>query len=290
MGFLVSSPLSGQEAKVVSTYVPPRWWGNHHVLSFIPMYMYISCLYGFRTSSPLSGPETIGGFRIFTTQVVRKPPGCLSDYPHMYGYTPFLYGFRISSPLSGPETVSGFRLFTTQVVGKPLRRFILSGYTPFLYGFRISSPLSGPETVSGFRLFTTQVVGKPLRLHIIWLHTISIRFLHFVTAKWSGNRQCFPPLYHPGGRETTTSFHIIHTCIIHIIPLGFPHFVTTKWSGNHQWFPNLYRPGGWETNMSVSYYSYIKVYSHFLSVMLLCILFILITLLVIYFILCCSYV
>ena len=204
--------------------------------------MYISFLYGFRTSSPLSGPETIGGFRIFTTQVVRKLPGCLSYYPHMYGYTPFLYGFCISSPLSGPETVSGFRLFTTQVVGKPLHRCILSGYTPFLYGFCISSPLSGPETVSGFRLFTIQVVGKPL------------------------------------------------TCIIHIIPLGFPHFVTAKWSGNHQWFPHLYCPGGWETTMFVAYYPYIR-FTHsschlFYFVFYLC----LITLLVIYFILCFSYV
>ena len=174
---------------------------------FIHMYMYISFLYGFRTSSPLIGPETIGGFCIFTTQVVRKLPGCLSYYPHMYGYTPFLYGFCVSSPLSGPET-----------------------------------------------------------------------------------RQWFPPLYHRGGRETTTSLLIIHTCIIHIIPLGFPHFVTAKWSGNHQWFPHLCRPGGWETTMFVAYYPYIR-FTHsschlFYFVFYLC----LITLLVIYFMLCFSYV
>ena len=34
---------------------------------------YTPFLYGFRISSPLSGPETVSGFRLFTTQVVGKP-------------------------------------------------------------------------------------------------------------------------------------------------------------------------------------------------------------------------
>ena len=37
------------------------------------MYCYTPFLYGFRVLSPLSGPETVSGFRIFTTQVVGKP-------------------------------------------------------------------------------------------------------------------------------------------------------------------------------------------------------------------------
>ena len=121
-------------------------------------------------------------------------------------------GFLVSSPLSGQEAISGSRIFTTQVGWETTMFYHIIHmymYISFLYGFRVSSPLSGLETIGGFRIFTTQVVRKTARLFIllsthVLLHIISLRFPRFVTAKWSGNRQWFLHLYHPGGRETTT--------------------------------------------------------------------------------------